>query len=376
MPWKEVTRVSLRKEFVLLAFTEGVNISELCRRFCISRKTGYKWIRRYIHERDEGLADRSRRPKSSPNATDAKMTEAILHIRSLHPAWGGRKIRARLRSLGYHGVPAASTITAILKRHGRIDPEQSVKHKAFKRFEAAQPNDLWQMDFKGHFKAANGRCHPLTVLDDNSRYAVALQACENEQGDTVRQSLEGIFCRYGLPRSILVDNGSPWGSDKEHVYTPLTVWLIKMGITVIHSRPYHPQTLGKDERFHRTMKEEILFSCMGLAIGQCQRRFDKWRNIYNFQRPHESLDMAVPASRYQPSCRTYIDKMQEPLYSHEDQIRKVQHGGWISYRGKQFRVPKAFRGQYVAIRRTLTDGFFNVHFYNQRIAQINLNVRH
>ena len=372
MPWQEVTLMSLWKEFVVMAMADNANISGLCGRFGISRKTGYKWIHRYVRQGMAGLSDQSRRPNRSPDRTSRAMEEAVLGVRKSHPAWGGRKIHARLRELGLIDIAAPSTITAILKRHGLIDPYESLKHKAWQRFEADGPNDLWQMDFKGHFDTAQGRCHPLTVLDDHSRYSVCLQACPDERGRTVRQRLTNVFGRYGLPREILVDNGSPWGSDQQHPYTPLTVWLIRLGIAVIHTRPYHPQTLGKDERFHRSLKAEVLQYCTDLDIDRCQRRFDAWREIYNLKRPHEALDMAVPATRYRPSPRSFSQKLPPIQYSPDDKVRKVQQGGKISYENKEYRICKAFCGQYVALRPTGVDGIVDVFFYNQKIDQINL----
>jgi transposase InsO family protein len=267
-------------------------------------------------------------------------------------------------------VPAASTITAILHRHGRIDPEESVKHKAWRRFEARAPNDLWQMDFKGHFAAGDGRCHPLTVLDDHSRYALGLEACDNEQTGTVKERLTRIFRRYGLPRELLVDNGSPWGLDGGHPYTSLTVWLLRLGLRVIHSRPYHPQTLGKDERFHRTLGSELLKYCQGLPLARCQQRFDDWRLIYNLERPHEALEMAVPASRYRVSSRSFPERLPPVEYGPGDAVRKVQSEGWISFRGREFRLSKAFRGECVALRPTSSDGIWEVVFCDQKITQI------
>ena len=253
MPWRQVTPMSEKKEFIGLAVQEDANISRLCRYFQVSRKTAYKWLGRYWREGEAGLADRSRRPRHSPGQTPPFLEEAVLRLRNEHPAWGGRKIRARLQHLGWAAVPAASTITGILRRHGLIDPEESAKHKAWRRFEAEAPNDLWQMDFKGHIPAAQGRCHPLTVLDDHSRYALGLEACGDERGATVQERLTRIFRRYGLPHKMMMDNGSPWGSDAAHPHTLLTVWLLRLGVKVGHSGPYHPQTLGKDERFHRCL---------------------------------------------------------------------------------------------------------------------------
>jgi len=372
MPWKESTKMSLRLEFVKFALADGSNIADLCRRFDISRKTGYKWIKRYLQLGEAGLADRSRKPKANPNKTSDMLVNAILQVRKRHQAWGGRKIRKYLLNLGLQQVPAASTITAILKRNGCIDANESLKHAPWQRFEAQAPNDLWQIDYKGHFAADKGRCHPLTVLDDHSRYSLALEACSDEKTLTVRQRLTHIFQHYGLPQKMLMDNGSPWGSDKHHIFTPLTMWLIRQNIGIIHSRPFHPQTLGKDERFHRTFKAEIGQYCIGLSLQQCQRRFDAWRKVYNFQRPHEAIDMKVPAERYQPSPRQYIENLPPIEYAPDDQVRKVQQGGCISYQGEEYPIPKAFWGQRVAVRPSETDGLYDVYFCNQKIALLNV----
>ena len=372
MPWKHVTPMSQRKEFVSLAMVDGVNMSRLCRRFEISRKTGYKWLARVGAEGETGLADRSRRPRRSPRTTPRGLEEAVLQVREVHPAWGGRKLRVRLQAQGWTQVPAASTITAILHRHGLIDPGESAKHQAWQRFEAPAPNDLWQMDFKGHFALAPGRCHPLTVLDDHSRYALGLEACADERRDTVQQRLTAIFRRYGLPRKMLMDNGPPWGAEGQADYTILTVWLLRLGVRVSHSRPYHPQTLGKDERFHRTLKAELLQYCQGLALVQCQPRFDAWRLTYNLERPHEALGLAVPASRYRESPRSFPEQLPAIEYGPGDLVRKVYETGRISFHNRFFRLGKAFRGESVALRPTVTDGLWEVYFGQHRIARINL----
>lgn len=372
MSWKDVTIMEKRLEFVMLAMhTE--NFSELCTRFGISRKTGYKFLNRYLQEGEAGLHDRSRRPKRFPKVTAPEIEQLILELREAHPAWGARKLKRRLEDLGHQNIPAPSTINEILKRWKRIAPEASQIHKPWRRFERERPNELWQMDFKGHFDVREGRCHPLTVLDDYSRYSLGIRACKNQQKQTVHYHLKTIFRRYGLPWTMLMDNGTPWGYDNEHPYTHLTVWLIRLGITVIHSSAYHPQTLGKDERFHRTLKAEVIGKCIGKPFSTCQWHFDRWRSVYNNQRPHEALDMNVPASRYQVSTRVFPEKLPEIEYSPSDEIRKVQDGGFISYQNQEFRVGRAFKGQRVAIRPTPVDGKFEVFFCHQKIAEIDLS---
>ena len=376
MGWKEFSIMSQRTEFVTLALKENISFSELCRRFGVSRKTGYKFFDRYIEEGPNGLCDRSRRPRNSPNATDSEVEQLILELRDKHPVWGGRKLKRRLEDMGYTGVPSPSTITEILRRNGRISHEESQKHKAWQRFEAERPNDLWQMDFKGHFPARDGRCHPLTVLDDHSRYALCIAACENERKETVEQHLTDVFCTYGLPYSILMDNGSPWGRDDRREYSTFTVWLMRLGIQVVHSRPYHPQTVGKDERFHRTMNAEVVKGCIGKSISECQMLFDRWRVSYNTERPHECVDMKVPASCYQVSEREFPERLPEIEYSPLDEVRKVQDGGIVHYKNREFRVSNAFKGQRVAIRPTNEDGRFDVYFCSQKIGEINLACYH
>jgi transposase InsO family protein len=373
MPWRETSIVSQRFEFVTLAMAEGANMRRLCRRFGISAKTGYKWLNRFKEGGVQVLEDCSRRPHSSPNRTPHSIEQAILVVRDRHPVWGARKIRARLEAQGMGGLPSVSTITAVLRRNGRIDPEESDKHKPWQRFEAEDSNDLWQMDFKGHFRVSEVRCHPLTVLDDHSRYLLGVYACANERWGTVQEHLTTVFRRYGLPERMLVDNGSPWGSDEIYQRTPLTVWLMHLGVEVLHSRPYHPQTLGKCERFHRTLKAEAIGKRAFRSLEHCQQHFDLWRYVYNFQRPHEALSMAVPSSRYRVSSREFPESLPPIEYAPGDELRKVQSDGRVYFRGRGFSVGKAFRGRRLALRPTIADGVFEVFFAHHKVAQVDLN---
>lgn len=373
MPWREVNTMSLRYEFIMLAQREGCNFSRLCKSFEISRKTGYKWLNRFSKHGDPGLLDLSRRPNHSPFKSDESIAAAVVALRESHPAWGGRKLKRRLENLGHAHVPAASTISNILRRKNLLDPAESAKHTAFIRFEHPHPNDLWQMDFKGHFPTQQGRCHPLTVLDDHSRYNLILKACGNEKTDTVRNALVEGFRRYGLPSRMTMDNGSPWGNDQFNDLTPLTAWLIRLGIGVSHSRPYHPQTQGKDERFHRTLKAEVIRHHEFGDLAHCQHLFDKFRETYNLERPHESLEMKTPVTRYQPSQRCYPENLPAIEYGPDDQVRKVQAKGEIFFKGKVFRVAKALRGYPVALRPTKTDGTFSVYFCQHKLKDISLN---
>jgi transposase InsO family protein len=371
MPWKVRDAMSLRAELVSLMQQEGANVSALARGFGVSRTTAYTWAQRAQRGQGAALADRSRRPATSPWKTAAAVEARVVALRGEHPAWGGRKLRRRLQDQGVAAVPATSTITGILHRHGLIAGQESAKHQAFQRFEHAAPNDLWQMDFKGHVAMEQGRCHPLTVLDDHSRYSLGLQACDNERTETVQERLTAIFRRYGLPWRMLMDNGSPWGDDGTHPYTPLTLWLLRMDIAISHGRPYHPQTQGKDERFHRTLKAEVLGQALR-DLAHCQERFDRWREVYNHERPHEALGLAVPASRYRASHRSFPELLPPLEYAPGILVRKVGDHGKISYLGKFYRLPKAFKGYPVGLRATDNDGLLHVLFGHHVVLQLDL----
>jgi transposase InsO family protein len=278
--------------------------------------------------------------------------------RQAHPAWGGRKLRSWLTRQGYAGLPAPSTITAILKRQVLIDPEEARQHQPYQRFEMSHPNELWQMDFKGPLRLGNGQvCHPLTVLDDCSRFLVGLRACANEQGVTVQHELTGLFRLYSLPERMLMDHGAPWGDDAETPYTWLTVWLLRLGIGVSHGRPYHPQTQGKDERPHRTLEAELLVDLLVADLLACQDQFDPWRDVYNLERPHEALNLQPPITRYQSSPRPFPETLPPLVYPADLEIRKVDSSGKLSFRGHPYRIGRAFAGLPVGLRSDdLVDG--------------------
>jgi len=372
MPWRISSAMSERFEFVMLASQENANIRALCRRFGISSRTAYKWLARYELEGAAGLGDRSRRPHHSPMQTPLKMTKRVVALRRQYPEWGGRKLEQRLIDLGQHSPPSPSTITAILRRHQLLDPQESSKHKAFQRFERAVPNELWQMDFKGDFAVRHGRCYPLTVLDDHSRFVVGLHACADNATDTTQMALVPVFRRYGLPAEITCDNGPPWGSAFRGFYTRFGVWLLRLGIRVRHSRPGHPQTQGKDERFHRTLGREVLRHLQNPTRAMCQRRFDEWRTVYNTIRPHEALGRKVPAVCYQPSPRAYPERLPEIEYGSAELVRKVRHFGHIKYLGREYHIGSAFYGLHVALRYTATDGLLAVYFGQFQVSQIDL----
>jgi transposase InsO family protein len=374
MSWSAVTVEAQRLEFCRFAVSDSdVSFVELCRRFGISSKTGYKWLGRYLGEGPGGLVDRSRAPKSSPFRTSVEMETLVCGIREKHRAWGGRKIRRRLLDLGHTGVPAAATITDILRRNDLLKPAPS-EAGGWTRFEADAANDLWQMDHKGWFVTATGRCDPFDVLDDHSRFNLALDASRDQEEVTVTAILTDTFCTYGLPLRILCDNGPPWGNSHAGFrWTSLSVWLVDLGVTVVHSRPRHPQTLGKDERFHRTLKLEVISTRPEWdSHAQVQEAFDQWRVVYNHQRPHDALGGAVPADRYQPSVRSMPARVEPVDYPDGYQVRKVDESARMSYQGIRYKIGKPFAGRYVGIIPTTTDGVFKIVYRHQTIRTLDL----
>lgn len=364
--------MSLRLEFVTFARQENANIAELCRRFGISRETGYKWLGRFAEGGEAALADQSRRPHTSPQQTKTAIAREILELRAQHPSWGPRKLRRRLLNLGVSGLPAHSTIGALLQREGQIEAQASAQHQAWQRFERARPNELWQMDFKGHVAMSRGeRCHPLTLLDDHARYLLGLRACARENDATVRMHLEQIFARYGLPENLLCDNAPPWSGNRGE-WTPLAIWLIRLGIRVLHGRPYHPQTQGKEERFHRTLKAEVLSRTDLRDLPHSQEVFDLWRPVYNHQRPHEALGLATPASRYTPSSRSLPKALPPIEYSPGDLIFTVKGKGEITWKNRSYYLGNGFAKESIALRPNLTDGLYEVFFCHQRLGWIDL----
>lgn len=369
MPWDARDTMSLRTEFVLFASQDGANIRSLCRRFGISPATGYKWLRRWAEEGASGLQDRPRIPHHSPNRSSDDITALLRMAHDRHQRWGARKIKRWLEDQG-HTMPAFSTVHTLMARHGLL-PGTSPGIPATGRFEHDAPNRLWQMDFKGHFPFGGGRCHPLTLLDDHSRFSLCLVHCNDERRETVQQQLVSVFERYGLPDRMTMDNGSPWG-DTTGTWTALELWLMRQGIRVGHSRPYHPQTQGKLERFHRSLKAEVLQGKWFADSGELQRAFDHWRTVYNLERPHEALDMAVPGSRYQPSSRRYSGNTTPPEYDEGVMVRKVDISGKLSVKGVSLSAGKAFREERVGLKETQEDGCYEVWWYSTKVGVIDL----
>jgi transposase InsO family protein len=347
------------------------SISELCRERGVSRPTAYKWLER--SRQGESMEDRSRVPLSSPLKTSAAVESVILRAREKHPCWGGRKLKAYLERMGEAGIPSAKTVTAILRRNGLVSEEASLAAAHWKRFEMPNPNDLWQADFKGHFAMGDGsRCHPLTVTDDMSRFSLCISAKENEQLAGVLGSFLSLFRERGLPRAVLCDNGSPWGFTSVFGYTKFEVFLMDRGVLPLHGKPLHPQTQGKEERFHRTLKSELLGRVVLRDLPHAQAEFDAFRKMYNEERPHCSLGYAVPADRYRDSERAMPENIGGWEYAGGCDVKRVRANGCIRFRSRDVFLSEAFYGLNVALAEAREDGFLDVVYRDFKIAAIDL----
>jgi len=368
--------MELRREFVELALRPGANKSQLCEQFEISRETGYKWIRRYLADGEGALADQSKVPKGSPGRTPDSMERLVVAVRTRY-GWGGRKTRDLLLNMGEENVPATSTMTGIFKRHGLLSERTEKPNSAPGRFEREAPNELWQMDFKGHIAVGNGerRCHPLTVTDDHSRYGLVVEALGGETRGPVRKVLSRTFRRYGLPVAILCDNGPPWGSSYPGTVTTLGVWFLELGVDLLHGRPGHPQTQGKEERFHRTLKMEVLSRrAHWRSFAECQRAFDEFRERYNLVRPHDSLGGQEPVSRYRTSSRKMPERVADMRehYLDDDLTRKIGKLGMTMFQGQTFGIGRGFRGKTIAFRQ-VGEALWEVYFGWKCLGVADLN---
>lgn len=364
MPWESKTVEELRKEFIIASKTTS-NFSSLCREFGITRKTGYKWIARAEETND--LSDRSHARKNISNKTDKETENLILSVRKDNPAWGGKTIRQVLVNQGHEDLPCVKTCNNILKRNGCISEEESLKHKPFVRFERDKCNQMWQTDFKGDFALLDGtRCFPLDILDDHSRFSIKIAAKPNTLG--VADSFREAFYEYGMPDSVLSDNGWTFRGFRNG-YTHFEKWLMNHDILPIHGRIMHPQTQGKIERFHRTMKTELLNQNKFKDILDADRGLQEWRMKYNNIRPHEALNMKCPAEVYIPSDRTYIDNIKKFEYGGQHHVIKVNSWGYVRFNGWQVYLSETMINENIEFRPNPHGDSFFACYRNFKIAE-------
>lgn len=367
MPWMEKRVKMLREEFINRSMEDDRNISALCEEFGISRKTGYKWIKRY---REDGcLEDKSRKPWRISSKTNDGVERLILETRQERPKWGAQKIQVYLGHQGYP-MPCVRTVNNILKRNGLISQEASLARKPFKRFERERNNELWQADFKGDFMMANGkRCYPLTILDDHSRYALLIEP-KPDQKD-VQSSFIRVFRDFGLPEAILTDNGSTFAGFKSG-YTQFERMLMDQGILPIHGRVYHPQTQGKIERFHRSLKTEILYLKNIQDLNDAAKVFRDWQQLYNFERPHEALKNKCPAEIYTLSPRSFLENIPPYDYNSKHRLYRINNWGFLRFAKYQIYISETFRDTFVQLVPVESEDIALVCYRNFSIAKIDV----
>ena len=347
MPWLETDVRDQRIQFVMTVRRGGVTVTEACRAFGISRKTGYKWLGREAAAGSVAvLRDRSRRPHHSPRRTAAAITQRIGELRR-DVGWGGAKLAIMLAAEGIQITPR--TIDRIVRREGWTRPD-AAPTPAPRRFSRPAPNDLWQMDAKGAYPLGDGgRCHALSILDDHSRFAVGLEALPALRSDLVRAVLTRSFERYGVPTALLMDHGTPWWSTKGPAgLTALGVFLLKQGIRLIFGAVRHPQTQGKVERFHRTLGERLRWTGVPTTLRAFDGAFRRFVEEYNHRRPHAALRLEPPALHFQVSARPFQPHPRRWDYAPDLVVRRVAPLGHIHYQGRRYFVSEALKGEDVA----------------------------
>ena len=363
MPWKQMEVREQRVEFVVRALRNVEPLTQLCREFGISRPTGYLWLARYREGGVAAIEEHSRRPRHSPTRTGPELEARVVALRQVYPDWGARKLRVLLDRQGIE-LPS-STVHRVLLRHGLVRDED--RHRpALKRFEREQPNELWQMDFKGP-KNWPKVSTALSVIDDHSRYLIVLKPTARPEGALVRRHLEQAFEECGLPEAMLMDHGIPWWNWQSCAgSTQLGLWLMRQGIRLCFAGVRHPQTQGKVERHHGSLERALVRR--GAPTEDHQQWLDDYRREHNHIRPHEALDMQTPASRWQPSPRRYHPNPPIWDYPQGAWTLKVDNHGTIDIHEQTYRIAKSLIGERVRI--VPVDGRFLIYYCNTLIREL------
>lgn len=378
MAWSETNPMTERMRFIV-DLEDGLwTMTELCERYSVSRKTGYKWAERYMKEGVDGLKERSRAPKSCPHRTEDYVVEALLATRRQHPTWGPRKLLAYLRR-GHPAwpLPAASTAGDFLKRAGLVAARRRRRrreHPGRPKFVVQAPNDLWSIDFKGEFRTSDRcYCYPLTVADRCSRFLLGCQGLLSTSYAGTRETLERLFREYGLPCAILSDNGTPFSSQALGRLSRLSVWWIRLGIEPLLIMPGRPDQNGRHERMHRTLKEETTRPPAADLAAQ-QERFEVFREYFNEQRPHEALGQRPPVEVYYPAPRSYPERLPEIEYPGHYEVRRVRSSGEIKWQGRRQFVSEVLVGEPVGLEET-DDGIWSLYFGSRLLARFDKRER-
>ena len=380
MPWKATSVVDERMMFVSRV-RNGERVSELCREYGISRKTGYKLLERYKNSGLAGLEDKSRARLTVRHRTSTEMEELLIEARRSHPTWGARKLFAWLSQRRPElRVPAISTISRVLRRHDLVQPKRQrrggVLPYGAKLRNTKGPNELWCIDFKGQFRMGNGQlCYPLTVTDHYSRYLLGCEALESTKGIPAKQALKRVFEEYGLPTAIRSDNGVPFATQSIAGLSELSVWWLKLGILPERIEPGHPEQNGRHERMHLTLKRETTRPARTNLLQQ-QETFDEFMHVYNLERPHEALDDLPPATAYTASSRRLPKHDPEPDYPLHDRTLRVSRSGSVSFGSPRrgYVLGRVLANELVGFRE-VEDGLWLVTFANLDLGHINLKTR-
>jgi putative transposase len=373
MPWDEATRMNQRLRFIVDFESCRFTMTELCERYGISRKTGYKWAQRYACEGASGLEDRPHVAKRFPRQICPEKVERVLELRRRFSSMGPRKLLAQLKRLDPEASwPAASTIGDLLKRHGLVESRPSRRRRLVSArpwVEMRSPNEVWSADFKGQFRLGDTRlCYPLTVSDGFSRYLLGCRGLEKPSGELSKAVFEHLFRQYGLPRAILTDNGSPFASSQSLCrLSRLSVWWIKLGIHPVLIQPGHPEQNGRHERMHRTLKAATARP-PAVNASQQQDRFDQFRQFYNEQRPHEALGQVPPAEVYEVSSRSYPSQLKAWQYPGHFEVRSVRPTGAIKWRGEWLFVSESLQGERIGLEE-VDEGLWSVYLGSVPIAR-------
>jgi len=362
-----------RTQFIADHLRETQTITELCDRYGVSRKTGYKWIDRYLRLGPAGLEERSRRPHRAPNQTADEIVAALLEARHRHPVWGGKKLRALLqRRHPRWTLPGRSTVCDILSRHGLVPTRRQrrrIGHPGKPTTIMAAPNAVWCADYKGQFKTGDGRyCYPLTVTDGFSRYLLGCQGLSSTTVAEAQPVFTRLFKEYGLPLRIRTDNGVPFATTTLARLSKLSAWWVRLGILPEFIEPGRPDQNGRHERMHRTLTAATTRPAAG-SLGAQQRRFNGFREEVNHERPHEALDQQTPATCYHQSPRPMPDRLPPLEYPDRFEVRYVSANGGIRWNRRWVNVSTVCVGEYVGLEE-IDDGIWNVYFGPLRLGRL------
>ena len=373
MPWSETTPMDQKTQFIADYLRQSLSMSELCELYGISRKTGYKLVGRYLKHGPSGLEERSRRPSSNPNHTPEPVVEAIVALRQRHPSWGAKKLLSILEKRRPSlELPGRSTVCDILSRQGLVPKKRNRRHIGHPGKPSSlilAPNDCWSADFKGQFKTGAGLyCYPLTVTDGFSRYLLGCQGLASTSVAESKPVFTRLFREYGLPKRIRTDNGVPFATNTLARLSQLSAWWVRLGVLPELIEPGKPQQNGRHERMHRTLKAETTRPPANSCRGQ-QRKFDRFQHEFNFERPHEALDMQTPASLYEPSSREMPNKLPPLEYPDRFEVRYVSANGGIRWNKDWVNVSITCVGEYVGLEE-IDDGIWNVYFGALKLGRL------